>query len=581
MSARHSHRAWRLAWGFLTVLSGLVAAPAAFAARAVLSVDTDHVGLGQTVVLRLEVADGQPSRVPTVPVPDGARIEYVGRSQSAVIVNFQATRTVTYQYALTPLEPGILDIGPVLVSLPSGSVLAPAVSLQVEPARDASHARTEGAEASLGTDGSDLWAGQVVVYRLAFHHRDRLVDARWDPPPFDGFTPEPTAKQIKREYGLEEDGRPVAVHEILIPLVATGEGKGVIPAATVEATFVDPSSGARHGRRPLDEFFDLGFTQATRQAVLASGPVPWRIRALPEGAPRPQDGSGLVGRFDVRSDVSATRVRAGESVTITVHLEGDGTLAGFRLPPLPASDAYRVYDDEPEVQGVIEEGRFTATASLKRALVPLEEGSLTIPPVPISWFDPHEGRTVSATIPGTTIEVLPGEVGAADVVSFAREGRPAKRDVEALGDDILPIHTGVRISDRRLVASDPWSLLLVGLPALGLVVQLALSLRLRVGARARRHRAIRALARRLPGERSARLAALDQAFREAAGLALGVPPASVDAVRLGEGLPPHLGGPAADLYERLSSARYGGGDISGDLEIRVRRIVDRLLRRAR
>ncbi len=568
--------------GWLALLATLLVAPAARAGRAVLALDTDRVQVGQTVGLRLEVTDGQAGGVPAVPVPRGARIQYVGQSQSTMIVNFQTTRSVTYQYSLTPLEPGVLEIGPVSLDLATGPALAPAVSLQVDPPEASDRTRAEGAEATLGPDpgATDLWAGQAVVYRFVFHHRDRLVEARWNAPSFEGFTPEPTAGQVKREYSLVEDGQPVVVHEILVPLVATGEGRGAIPPASVEALFADTGADARRRRRPLDEFLDLGFSQATRQALLASAPVTWRIRPLPaEG--RSEAFSGLVGRFDVRSEVSAARVRAGESVTLTVHLEGDGSLSGVRLPPLPASDAFRAYDDEPEVQGTVEQGRFVATASLKRALVPLREGPLVVPPLPIAWFDPHEGRYVTGEIPGATLDVLPGEVGAADVVSFAGEDRPAQRDVEALGDDILPVHTGIRIADRRLVARDPVALLLMIPPGLALLLQVAWSLRGRVGARARRHRAVRALARRLPTDRAARLAALDQALREAAGLALGVPPASVDAARLLEGLPSDLGPAAAGLYERLSGARYGGDGGPPDLEAQVRRMVDRLLRRTR
>ncbi|MBN1335759.1 MAG: BatD family protein [Deltaproteobacteria bacterium] len=569
----------------LLALTWLVA-PAALAARAVLTVDTDRVAVGQTVTLRLEVADGQAAGVPEVPAPEGARIRYVGQSQSAVIVNFQATRTVTYQYALTPLEPGILDIGPVAVPLRSGTVVAPAVSLEVAPSEPSGRGRKEGARAELVStpEGSqaDLWAGQVVVYRFVFHHRDPLVDARWSPPAFEGFTPEPSTEQVKREYRIEEAGQAVAVHEILVPLVATGEGRGTIPPATVEASFTDTSGDPRR-RRPLDEFFDLGFTRTTRQAVLASDAVSWRIRALPE--PDPEEGasgfSGLVGHFEVRSQLGAARVRAGESVTLTVEIAGDGTLSGFRLPPSPDSGAFRAYDDAPEVTGALEQGRFRSVARLRRAIVPLEEGLLQIPPIPITWFDPQEGRYVTASIPGGTLEVLPGEVGDPDVVSFAGDGRPAQHEVEALGEDILPIHTGVRIASRRLEPSDPVSLLLVGLPGLALLVQLAGSLKGRLGARSRRHRAIRALAKRLPSDRDARLAALDQALREAAGLALELPPASVDAARLEEALPPDLGPVAADLYRRLSGFRYGGGETDPDLDGQVLRMVDRLLGRAR
>ena len=53
-----------------------------------------------------------------------------------------------------------------------------------------------------------------------------------------------------------------------------------------------------------------------------------------------------------------------------------------------------------------------------------------------------------------TISVLPGEEGAGEVTSFS-EG-VQRRDVEALGDDILPAPGDVRLRDHRLAAALPW-----------------------------------------------------------------------------------------------------------------------------
>jgi hypothetical protein len=73
----------------------------------------------------------------------------------------------------------------------------------------------------------------------------------------------------------------------------------------------------------------------------------------------------------------------------------------------------------------------------------------------------------------------------------------------------------------------------------------------------------------LPKEPEARLGALEGAFRDVAGLRLGMHPPTVDQTAV-----QRLGSEALALYQDLDRARYGGDD-AVDLEARVRRFVGR------
>ena len=64
------------------------------------------------------------------------------------------------------------------------------------------------------------------------------------------------------------------------------------------------------------------------------------------------------------------------------------------------------------------------------------------------------------------------------------------------------------------------------------------------------------------------MAALEDVFREWAGLRLGVPAPSLGAEQVAA-----LGQDAADIYADLDRVRYGGGSAS-DLEDRIRRFVE-------
>ena len=166
--------------------------------------------------------------------------------------------------------------------------------------------------------------------------------------------------------------------------------------------------------------------------------------------------------------------------------------------------------------------------------------------------------------PPLGLQVSPGVAGGDDTIQRFSTGQgDRRRDVEALGDDILPAPGGVSVADRTFAGAVPVmaSLLLLSiLGALGLLVRSVVARR-RVDPWA-------ALAmQQIPSELAARVATLSGLFREAAALRLGCAPSEIDRNRLQA-----LGEAVVGLYADLEAARYGGGDAAG-LEARVRAFI--------
>lgn len=540
----------------------LLLTSAALAAQLSLDVGTRELTVGETIPVELKLVDGTTSGLPDLPAGEGLSLSFEGQSQSRVVVNFRSTRIVSYTYAVTALTEGRWSIGPVSLEVDGQTLTAPAVQLVVSPRSEAARAERD-VNATLSDAEPVL--GQVVVYRFRFRHKGDVIDARWTPPGFDGFVRESTAEMAQRETRVAVDGQTYTVQEIDVPLVAAGAGQRTIGPALLEAK-VPAKQGAR-SRRGLDPFADSpfrAFTDLSAETLTASA-IPVTIRPLPEQG-RPADFSGLVGGFSLDVSPSATSLRLGESVTLDVVLRGDGTLTGFRLPP-PAKDAgYRAYDDEPELKGEVSDGAFVATARFRRAIVPEREGRLEIPPLRVPYFDPEQGAYAVLEGPAITLDVLPGESDAGQVTSFAGAER-AQKAVASVGEDINPVPGDATIRDRS-VAGGLWPYLVPpALPALGIV-----ALELASALSRRRADPREALLRRLgslPTDPTARLAAIDALFREAAGLRLGRPAAGLDRASVSR-----LGEDAAALYADLEAARYGGQAVS-DLEARVRTFVER------
>jgi BatD DUF11 like domain len=555
----------------MALLLLLASALAALAASASLEVDSHSLTVGQTVGLQVQVVDGSVAGVPRVPVSDGLIVGYSGQSTQRVMVNFKTTRIQQFTYTLTAQAEGSFVIGPLELEIGGKPVVAPAIAVKVGPREKLGE---QARDVSAAVSQREAWLGQTLVYAFRFRTRSRVYDPRWTPPSFDGFIQEPTAEVASREYTVDQGGVAWNIQAIDIPIIASAAGERTIPAALLTAQV--PRSGPAKSRG-TDPFAMGPFARVdTTTDTMTTETLSVRVRELPT-AGRPVDFSGLVGSFQLDARLlgpggvevapgQSAAVRLGDSLTLELRLSGDGSLSAVKLPPPAITAGYRAYDDAPEVVGKVDDGKFNAVATFKRALVPEAEGNLDIAPVRLSVFDPAIGAFTTVESPAFRLDVAPGE-SAGGVTSYASGEADNRKDVAALGDDILPAPGDVRVGDRGLSAALP---LAVGLPVLPLMGLLGLGLRDRLGRRAPNPRAVlrRRLAQ-LPTDAATRLAALEDLFREAAGMRLGVAPAGLDLAAVAG-----LGDEAAAIYRAIDQARYAGGGAGPDLEARVRRFVE-------
>jgi len=537
----------------------------AAAAEISLNVGSKELVVGQTVPVTVRVVDGNPRGIPEIPFGEGLQLRYEGQAQQHVVVNFKSTRIVQYQFQLSATQPGEWTLGPVDMVVDGQRLGAAPITLHVgEPPKD------QGGRPVIATlSNTAPFLGEVVLYRFQFKYNQPLRDApRWAQPKFDGFVEEKVAESMNREYKIQEDSETYTVQAIEVPLVAASVGQHTVPPATLTARY-RTQRRRRTGRRlGFDDLFqDSSILHGRSQnRTYSSSPIDLEIRPLPvEG--RPADFAGTVGRFYASAEVSTTAVALGESVTMTYSVRGGGTLHGFRLPVAPADAGFRAYDDTPEISASVLDGRFVSEATIKRAIVPEKEGLLTIPGLRIPVFDPIAEEYTTLQTEPLTIEVSPGEDGAGEVASYAGEGGDSRRVVESVGEDILPLTTPERLFDATLVGALP---VIGALPGLPLLAWLALLVNSWMDGRKVDPYAVqRKRLTHLPADPDARLAALEDIFREVAGLRLGVPAPALDADAV------HALGPeAAAIYRDLEQVRYGGGEaVIDDLRRRIQSFV--------
>lgn len=542
--------------------------PVALAAELALQIDTRQLVVGQSIPVKLQVINGRVQGAPKLPVSEGLLAQYQGSSQQHVIVNFESTRITEYTYQLAATREGSWTVGPVNLVVDGEPLTAGPVTISVGKPPDAQG--VDPVVASVTTEAP--YVGQVVVYRFQFKYDKPLINARWGRPDFPGFVEEVNTEATQREFQMMDAGKPYTVQTIEVPLVASGTGPQVISPAALTAQFRDtrPRKRRRNRHRSIDDLFGespFGLSGTTETLTLATKAVEVDILPLPM-AGQPADFSGLVGQFKASMRVNEKAVKLGESVTVEVVLAGDGTLAGYSLPPANDDAGYRIYDDEPSMATTLVDGRFQSRMTLRRAVVPETVGVLVIAPLEIQTFNPVTAQYERVSTAPIRLQVLEGEEGGGVVESFVGENADKRTAVESTGEDILPVVRTSSVSDRTVAGRLASLVLFPVIPAVGWLLLGGVSM-----ARGRRVDArglLRKQMKSLPKQAGERLVALEHCFREACAIRLGTTASAVtyEAIEA-------LGDEYTVLYRDLEAARYGGSEVDS-IESRVKRIVGAL-----
>jgi len=192
-------------------------------------------------------------------------------------------------------------------------------------------------------------------------------------------------------------------------LYATQTGKLVLPAESWRVVY-RPSAFSLLS--PAQEIFPK------------SDELPLDIDPLPT-AGRPADFSGLVGQFEVKSDVDRERGKVGDAVTWRISVSGKGNLRTAGELPLPKPDAFEVFSSKANDDVHASETGLEGARTTEQVLIPRSAGTLTVPPLALSYFDPHDRVYKRAEAPGHRIVVeggapVPAVVGPASQIATAR-----------------------------------------------------------------------------------------------------------------------------------------------------------------
>jgi hypothetical protein len=239
-----------------------------------------------------------------------------------------------------------------------------------------------------------------------------------------------------RQESLERDGRvfQALVEEVVITPLRAGVQE-LIGQAHCDFMRPDPRQ-----------------TNAMRSAsvLVDSEPVKLTVKPLPTEGVLPGF-TGAVGYFQIEQPrLSTDQLRAGEPLTLTLIVRGDGNVGRLIPPPLPALRDWQGFPPVGEVAPA-STIQMRGYASFKYTLIPLHDSITATPEIPFSYFDPRQKIYVDLTIPAIPIKVSPGPAGT--VAQADSEPPPPNPEFDNSSNEKEPVLSGLAKTPGASVSS--------------------------------------------------------------------------------------------------------------------------------
>lgn len=468
--------------------SGLVAAmlwllSSATALAGVLTGELDRTegGLDDQFVYTLTI-EGSFDGEPEFPQVQGLEARAAGQSQNISIVNGKYSKEVQVQYVLTPSKEGTFAIPPVKLKVDGKDMQTLPLEMKVSAAgagsnragsasRNVPSSASADSEAGAG-DGiflertfskTQAYVGEAIGVKIKVFNRVKVAGAQPD-------FKYPSAFQVKNIEGQKSytemvGGNEYNVTELDAVVIPNREGDYKIDPAILTARV------AVQRRTRSRSFFDdmLGSTEL-QEKRLHSSVATLKILPLPlEG--RRKDFSGLVGNFSMAADVTPRAANAGDTLNLTINIEGQGAVSTMSEPTLPIDPSLaKVYKDKPDSHEDLDPNKgITSQKAFKYALVPNKPGSFNLGHLKVQIFNPEhaayedlDADLGKIEVSGSAIAVAPAPVAQSqtgDNLAPKASASGAKNEhkaVEVLSTDLVEPHSPKLLSGSDRLTQSDW-----------------------------------------------------------------------------------------------------------------------------
>ena len=358
-----------------------------------ISLDRNIMYLGQSAKLNLQFEGSSRIPAPDIPEIDGFQVRYAGPSTRMSIVNGRMLSSVTHIYRLAPLKTGKFQIGPFSFEHKGDTYTSNMISAEVldSAAHGTDRAREQDKQevnlsdrvfVKMHIEKTGAYINEIIPLTIKLYVNGISIrDIQYPEYYHEGFS----NGQFDKPRQYKEARREVLydVVEFKTILFATREGKHTLGPARIKANLVTQKKRRRSsssfddffGRDPFDGFFG---NYEAHPIELKSEEMSLNVLPLPvEG--RPGDFRGAVGNFNFSLSVSPAEVTAGDPVTLTMMISGEGNFNSVNSPELTQHDGFKTY----EPQATQEENR----KMFEQIVIPTTNAVKKIPAISFSFFN--------------------------------------------------------------------------------------------------------------------------------------------------------------------------------------------------
>jgi BatD DUF11 like domain len=441
------------------------------------TVEPARIKLGETATLRVISLDGylEDIRLPTVP---GLTFELVERAQGLEFVNGQTSQA---WYILIRVTPQILGV----FSIPGVTPKSPAVALEVvtddspgaftshaqrppqpspSPSRPISNApvpkgiRLEAGGAAfvqLTVPTRPVYVGENIPVDIELGLRPDVVTSLNGLPALKGsdFTLNNVSKQpLRRDQII--DGNPFLIMTWHSALTVVKPGNFPLSVEAPLSVRVDTRSAED---RAFGNLLGWPFSQIPskgappKDLTIASPAAELKVLPLPSQG-RPSDFRGAIGDFQISGETSATRVAAGDPLTLRLRISGVGNFDRVDSPMLDHLDNWKTYPPKSSFTPSDVAGN-KGEKVFEQPLIAALAGEQSLPALQFSYFNPmtqHYERaktqpirvTVSAALADLSLSA-PAEArhpNGSSASSFARGLRPDHPQPQSSVRELRPLY---------------------------------------------------------------------------------------------------------------------------------------------
>jgi hypothetical protein len=400
-------------------------------------VDKNAVALDDTVQYTLKV-EGQSGSVPKPDPPKFTNLNVVSQGQSSnfSFVNGQMSSSVSFVYTLQPEKTGPAHIGAASLTIGGKTYTTEPISITVgraegKKAQPQSRPGTRSmfpgfpdnddffnsrlprqhqpikdpVKTELKASQTTVYVNQQIMLTFTFYRKANVYRVQYAPPDTKGFW-DIKLPEDKKDRDVSLNGVRYLAHDLKTILFPTTAGDFTIGAATLNVQ-TDPFSA----------------TQAMKTDTL-------KIRVLPlptEG--KPESFSGAVGDYQMDVSLKQSKVERGQPVQLTAKIRGRGNIQTISEPVIALPKEFKKLSATGKEDTTKDASGLSGSKSFDIVLIPLKEGSFTLPPFEFSFFDPvkKQYRTLKSKEIGLTI--TPSSTPLPDGYEKSLTGDAAKKPV--------------------------------------------------------------------------------------------------------------------------------------------------------